>query len=204
MATRIRPAFHAELLRPDDLLHLYVDGSNVHLIPDEEFGSVLTIEAPERPAFLRFTFAPQTIAESAFFEAALVPAPQNTSRTPPPPSSPRTIPSAQISIRTPQLPSRSLHPARRPRAPMSPPRSRSKESHRRADRTSEPARLCGAARCGDSIFPRGTARVVEARSQRQRNRGHRRRSNRRSDRAGTGNSRAFGERDGARAADIDS
>lgn len=73
MATRIRPAFHAELLRPDDLLHLYVDGSNIHLIPDEEFGSVLTIEAPERPAFLRFTFAPQTIAESAFFEAALVP-----------------------------------------------------------------------------------------------------------------------------------
>jgi hypothetical protein len=73
MPNQIRPTFHAELLRPDDLLHLHVDGSNLRLIADEERGPVLTVEDRERPAFLRFTFAPQTIAESAFFEAALVP-----------------------------------------------------------------------------------------------------------------------------------
>ena len=73
MPTRIRPTLHAELLRPDDLLHLQVDGSNLRLIADENRRPILTVEDRERPAFLRFTFAPQTIAESAFFEAALVP-----------------------------------------------------------------------------------------------------------------------------------
>ncbi|MFN2460487.1 MAG: hypothetical protein ABR591_07350, partial [Candidatus Velthaea sp.] len=33
----------------------------------------LRIQNPNQPAFLRFTFSPQTITESAFFEAALVP-----------------------------------------------------------------------------------------------------------------------------------
>lgn len=73
MPTGIRSTFHAELLRPDDLLHLQVDGSNLRLIADENRGPILTVEDRARPAFLRFTFAPQTIAESAFFEAALVP-----------------------------------------------------------------------------------------------------------------------------------
>ncbi len=72
MPTKIRPTLQAELLRPDDLLHLQVDGSNLRLIRDENRGPLLTVEDRERPAFLRFTFAPQTIAESAFFEAALV------------------------------------------------------------------------------------------------------------------------------------
>jgi hypothetical protein len=81
MPTSIRPTFLAELLRPDDLLHLQVDGSNLRLILDEDRGAVLIVEDRERPAFLRFTFAPQTIAESAFFEAALVPG-TNTPITP--------------------------------------------------------------------------------------------------------------------------
>ena len=68
-----RLAFHTELLRPDDLLHLQVDGDNLQLRQDEERGPVLTVIDRSQPAFLRFTFAPQTIAESAFFEAALVP-----------------------------------------------------------------------------------------------------------------------------------
>ncbi|MEP7343747.1 MAG: hypothetical protein ABI877_00710 [Gemmatimonadaceae bacterium] len=71
MATKTRPAFQAELLRPDDLLHLQVDGTNLRLTRDEELGPILTVDDSERPAFLRFTFAPQTIAESAFFEAAI-------------------------------------------------------------------------------------------------------------------------------------
>ncbi len=73
MPTLIKLTFHAELLRPDDLLHLHADGSNLRLVSDDERGPVLTVEDRAQPAFLRFTFAPQTIAESAFFEAALVP-----------------------------------------------------------------------------------------------------------------------------------
>ena len=73
MSTLIKPTFHAELLRPDDLLYLQVDGSNLRLVQDKKRGRVLTVQDQAQPAFLRFTFAPQTIAESAFFEAALVP-----------------------------------------------------------------------------------------------------------------------------------
>jgi hypothetical protein len=76
-----RMAIHAELLRPDDLLHLQVDGDNLQLVQDEERGPILTVINREQPAFLRFTFAPQSIAESAFFEAALVPG-TNTPITP--------------------------------------------------------------------------------------------------------------------------
>ena len=71
--SKVTPAFHAELLRPDDLLHLQVDGSNLHLTNDENSAPVLTVVDQRQSAFLRFTFAPQTIAESAFFESALVP-----------------------------------------------------------------------------------------------------------------------------------
>ena len=73
MPVKIRPTFHAELLRPDDLLHLQVAGSNLRLVQDESRGPVLAVEDQQRPAYLNFTFAPQTITESAFFEAALVP-----------------------------------------------------------------------------------------------------------------------------------
>ena len=67
----LRPRLHAELIRPDDLLHLQVDGDNLH-VTQSNGGPVLTVQDKQRPAFLRVTFAPQTIAESAFFEAALV------------------------------------------------------------------------------------------------------------------------------------
>jgi hypothetical protein len=90
MPIAIRPRFHAELLRPDDLLHLQVGGSNLRLIADENRGPFLTVEDPERPAFLSFTFAPQTIAESAFFEAALVP--QTTPQTTTTPITPENDP----------------------------------------------------------------------------------------------------------------
>ena len=77
MPTKIRQAFHAELLRPDDLLHLQVAGSNLRLTQAENRGPALTVEDPKLPAYLAFTFAPQTIAESAFFEAALLPGTSN-------------------------------------------------------------------------------------------------------------------------------
>lgn len=73
MPTKFGQAFHAELLRPDDLLHLQVDGVNLRLVSNKKRNQFLSVEDRAQPAFLRFTFAPQTIAESAFFEAALVP-----------------------------------------------------------------------------------------------------------------------------------
>jgi hypothetical protein len=90
MPTKIRPTFRAELLRPDDLLHLQVDGTNLSLITDEDRALVLTVADRDRTAFLRFTFAPQTIAESAFFEAALVP--PSGPPTPPVPITPENDP----------------------------------------------------------------------------------------------------------------
>ena len=65
--------FLAELLRPDDLLYLGVGGSNLRLQSDPEQGAYLEVENRNRRAYLQLTFQPQTIAESAFFEAAIVP-----------------------------------------------------------------------------------------------------------------------------------
>ncbi len=93
---KVTAAFHAELLRPDDLLHLQVDGSNLHLTSDEYGAPVLTVVDRQQSAFLRFTFAPQTIAESAFFEAAPVPGtntpiqPEGDPRRPDPDSDPKS------------------------------------------------------------------------------------------------------------------
>jgi|SRR6476469_9901554 hypothetical protein len=69
---KLRTGIKAELLRPDDLLHLRVDGVNLRISQDESKGPLLVVDEADRPAFLCFTFAPQAIAESAFFEAALV------------------------------------------------------------------------------------------------------------------------------------
>jgi hypothetical protein len=72
MASKTAQPFRAEMLRPDDLLHLTVDGDNLHLVRDPDRGPLLKVANPAQPAFLRFTFAPQTIAESASFEATIV------------------------------------------------------------------------------------------------------------------------------------
>ena len=72
MFFKIRQTFHAELLRPADLLHLQVDGGNLPLTTDENRRPILAVEDRGRPAFLRFTFAQRTIAEKAVFEASKV------------------------------------------------------------------------------------------------------------------------------------
>ncbi|MBA2622811.1 MAG: hypothetical protein H0U88_04210, partial [Chthoniobacterales bacterium] len=55
------------------MLYLGVGGSNLRLQSDPEQGAYLEVENRNRRAYLQLTFQPQTIAESAFFEAAIVP-----------------------------------------------------------------------------------------------------------------------------------
>lgn len=95
MHARTRMPFHAELLRPEDLLHLQVDGDNLALVKDDRGGALLKVAEPQHPAFIRFSFGPQTIAESAFFEAALV----DPARTEPDPK--RADPDATSSVHEP-------------------------------------------------------------------------------------------------------
>jgi hypothetical protein len=69
-------ALRFTLLRPDDLLYLQVEAVNLQLSRADEGAPHLRPQSRQRPAYLVFTFPPQTIAETAFFQ---------TSPTPPPP-----------------------------------------------------------------------------------------------------------------------
>ncbi len=63
-------AFKFGLLRPDDLLNLEVEAENLRLDSSNREDPVLIFENPEQPAYLIFTFPPQTITEQAFFESS--------------------------------------------------------------------------------------------------------------------------------------
>jgi hypothetical protein len=62
-----RPDFQADLVRPDDLLALHVDGYNLHVVPGDDTPTIDRIDAA-KDAFLVVTFPPQNIAETAYFE----------------------------------------------------------------------------------------------------------------------------------------
>ncbi len=62
-----------ELIRPDDLLNLQVQFDNLRVdFGDEEEEPALVIQNAQQPAYLTFTFPPQTIAERAYFEAQII------------------------------------------------------------------------------------------------------------------------------------
>ncbi len=63
-------AFKFVLLRPDDLLNLEVEVENLQIDHTDPKDPVLIFDNPEQPAFLIFTFPPQTITEQAFFESS--------------------------------------------------------------------------------------------------------------------------------------
>ena len=62
--------FKFVLLRPDDLLNLEVEAENLRLDSSNKKDPALVFENPEQPAYLIFTFPPQTVAEQAFFESS--------------------------------------------------------------------------------------------------------------------------------------
>jgi len=71
------------IVRPDDLLNLAVEWQNLRLDKSDPQNPVLVIDDPTRTALLTFTFPPQTIAESAFFESSKV-APEGKNHPPDP------------------------------------------------------------------------------------------------------------------------
>jgi len=88
--------FSIEITRPDDLLRLRIDARNLKVDRDPS-GTDLIVDNPAQPAFLIVNFAPQAIAEGAYFEAAIVAedlppgvvpdTPPTTIETPPAPGS---------------------------------------------------------------------------------------------------------------------
>ena len=65
-------AVQFDLVRPDDLLNLRVQGVNLRLDQRDPKYPVLVVEDPDREAFLILNFPPQTIHERAYFEATIV------------------------------------------------------------------------------------------------------------------------------------
>jgi hypothetical protein len=68
-----RPALRFELLRPDDLLNLQVEVVNLRLDASDPHEPALVVDDTSAPAALIVTLPPQSIAERAYFEAALLP-----------------------------------------------------------------------------------------------------------------------------------
>jgi hypothetical protein len=68
-----------ELLRPDDLLNLQIEGDNLELDTTHPEDPALVPQDPKKPAYLIINFPPQTIVEQAFFESSPTqPPPQKT------------------------------------------------------------------------------------------------------------------------------
>ena len=59
-----------DLLRPDDLLNLRVEGENLRIDAEAPAGPALVLDDAGKPGYLIVTFPPQTIVEEAFYEAA--------------------------------------------------------------------------------------------------------------------------------------
>ncbi|HEV2578996.1 MAG TPA: hypothetical protein VGU25_17455 [Acidobacteriaceae bacterium] len=75
--------FTFELLRPDDLLTLTVETQNLRLDVTDPNNPVLVVDQSSQPAYLVITFAPQNIAEQAFFETGNITAQPPYNKVPP-------------------------------------------------------------------------------------------------------------------------
>jgi len=64
-------ALSIEITRPDDLLRLRVEGRNLRVDRPVGGSAAIVVDDAAEPAFLTFHFAPQAIAESAYYEAAI-------------------------------------------------------------------------------------------------------------------------------------
>jgi hypothetical protein len=80
-----QPDFQADLIRPDDLLALHVDGYNLHLVPKVDRQAIDRID-PAKDAFLVVWFPPQNIAETAYFETTGTKEPPRPPGIPAPPA----------------------------------------------------------------------------------------------------------------------
>lgn len=77
-------AIQFDLVRPDDLLNLRVQGINLRLNSQDPDNPALVVENPAKGAFLILIFPPQTIHERAYYEAQIVKIPQDPETGVPP------------------------------------------------------------------------------------------------------------------------
>ncbi len=93
-------AIKFDLLRPDDLLNLKIEGENLRLDAEDRSAPVLVLEDRSQPGYLIVTFPPQTVAEEAFYEASSTKPPPKEQNKPynsnPPPEG---LPSAPVTAR---------------------------------------------------------------------------------------------------------
>jgi len=91
-------AININLMRPDDLLNLQIEGENLQLDKADPNAPILGAIEPARSAYLIVTFPPQTTAEEAFYQASFLSPPasnsQETTRNnaPKPPENPIVTP----------------------------------------------------------------------------------------------------------------
>ncbi|HEY3313200.1 MAG TPA: hypothetical protein VGK00_16290 [Anaerolineales bacterium] len=95
-------AIKLNLLRPDDLLNLTVEGENLRLDPGSSKSPALVLDDKSKPGYLILTFPPQAVIEEAVFESSPANPPPDESSLPynntPPPASPPPYPArARIS-----------------------------------------------------------------------------------------------------------
>jgi hypothetical protein len=87
-----------DLLRPDDLLNLQIEGENLRLDTSNSKTPALVLEDALRPGYLIVTFPPQTVVEEAVYESSPTQPPTPEANDPyntnPPPVTPPPYPGA--------------------------------------------------------------------------------------------------------------
>lgn len=99
--------FSAELVRPEDLVHLRVTGVNLVLDPSDPEAPAIVVEDPDQDGYLTVEFPAQSIAESAYFEWDIVKIPAESDPKAPkatPPDPPTTDPSGHEPLSPPGRP----------------------------------------------------------------------------------------------------
>ena len=77
-----------DLLRPDDLLNLRIEGENLRLDTSAADAPALVLDDASKPGYLIVTFPPQTVVEEAVYESSPTPpleSPTSALESPPPP-----------------------------------------------------------------------------------------------------------------------
>nr|HMN59620.1 hypothetical protein [Anaerolinea sp.] len=71
-----------DLLRPDDLLTLQIEGDNLRLDSSDPKSPALVLDDTQKPGYLIVTFPPQTVVEEAVFESSPTNPPPDESSLP--------------------------------------------------------------------------------------------------------------------------
>lgn len=101
-------ALTVEVLRPEDLLTLTIEGQNLRLDTTDPKKPMLVVDTPSQPAYLIVSFPPQSITEKAYFEVGNPQPPFNN----PPPGTPPLATTSDPLDPAGQTPARMAGPSR--------------------------------------------------------------------------------------------